>query len=74
MSKSNERIIKASGKVTSDDNLVSFLYELMRDHLPSGVVEGIAQRVLEEEDDRNFCNGWLAKHAIDIAERLKDGR
>lgn len=60
-----------SGSVTIDSRLVSFLYELMRDHLPAGVVEEI---VMASETDSvvTYSNGWLAKYAEDLAKRLKD--
>jgi hypothetical protein len=41
----------------------------MRDHIPSGDIEGILKDILNEEYE--FSNGWLANHAKDIAERLK---
>lgn len=60
-----------SGSINIDSRLVSFLYELMRDHLPAGVVEEI---VLASEDESavTYTNGWLAKYAEDLALRLKD--
>jgi len=59
-----------SGNITSEDPLVNFLYILMRDYLPTGVVE----RIVEEHtysDIASFSNGWLAEYAKDIALRLK---
>jgi hypothetical protein len=66
--KKQQGIFERSGKFTSRNPLVSFLYELMRDHVPPGVVEGIL-------DDRGaiettFTNGWLARYAQDVARRL----
>jgi hypothetical protein len=58
-----------SGQVRSDDPLVSFLYQLMRDHLASGVVEGLMGDA--EKQPILFTNGWLANYAKDIAERLR---
>ncbi len=68
-------IRSASGTVTSKDPVVEFLYELMRDHVPPGVVESLVQ-ASEEHRERNdntvvFSNGWLASYAINLAERLK---
>lgn len=60
-----------SGSVNIDSRLVSFLYELMRDHLPTGVVEEIVL-ASENESSVNYTNGWLAKYAEDLALRLKD--
>jgi hypothetical protein len=60
---------KRSGEVESDDLLVRFLYELMRDHVPPGIVEGLMGHV--DRTPTLFTNGWLAEYAKDIAERLK---
>lgn len=60
-----------SGEVKINSKLVSFLYELMRDHLPAGTVEAIVQ-ASEDESDILYTNGWLAKYAEDLANRLKD--
>ncbi len=62
-----------SGEVTSPDKLVSFLYTLMRDHLPAGVVE----KILVEDVERcagktiEYSNGYLASYAQDVANRLR---
>lgn len=61
-------------EVSSDDRLVGFLYVLMRDHVPSGVVEGILVEHVEAAADRPtrvFSNGWLAEHAKNVASRLR---
>lgn len=59
-----------SGAVRINSKLVSFLYELIRDHLPAGEVE----RLVRESQEPNvlYTNGWLAKYAEDLANRLKD--
>lgn len=49
---------------------MSFLYQLMRDELPPGKVEGIVRDC--QEPDVLYTNGWLAKYAQDLAERLSD--
>ena len=57
-----------SGTVTYIDPLTSFFYELMRDHLPTGVVEKLVWSVLQEPDDGCvFTNGWLAKYANNLS-------
>ena len=61
---------KRSGEIRIESRLVSFLYELMRDHVPLGIVESIVQ-ASEKEPDVLYTNGWLAKYAEDIANRLK---
>lgn len=67
-------IRKASGDVYSekDHRLVSFLYELMRDKLPPGEVEHIMLNTVVGSPDTEvrFTNGWLAKYAMNIADRL----
>jgi hypothetical protein len=51
-------------------NLASFLYQLMRDHVPPGVV----QRVLEESRavPVDCSNGYLAKYAEEVAQQLSE--
>ena len=66
---------QASGIIKSEDPIVEFLYELMRDHLPVGVVESLVQAT-EEHRERGdmeciFTNGWLASYAVNLSERLK---
>jgi hypothetical protein len=58
-----------SGEEVSDDPLVSFLYDLMRDHVAPGIVERI---VINSPAKRTkFSNGYLAKYAKDLAYRLQ---
>jgi len=64
-----ETMREASGKVSSTDPLVSFLYLLMRDELPTGTVVGLLKTCSDEKTV--FTNGWLAKMAIYVAERLR---
>jgi hypothetical protein len=56
-----------SGSVASEDPLVSFLYVLMRDVAPPGVIE----ELVGSRELTIFTNGWLANYAKDIAERLR---
>lgn len=63
----NDALHKRSGEVMDDDPLVRFLYLLMRDHLPTGVVEGL---VHSEDKVIHFTNGFLARYAQDMAARL----
>ncbi len=65
----NTKMRKRSGNIESSDPLVSFLYELMRDHLPPGKVESIVRDSLHPET--KFTNGWLASYAEDVATRLR---
>jgi hypothetical protein len=60
-----------NGKVTSDSRLASFLYSLMRDHLPLGVVEGLVHEAEQFSFATTvFSNEHLARYAIELAKRL----
>ena len=72
ISKINADLKLASGNVHSESKLVSFLYELMRDKLNPGAVQSILASVLAEEEDRHYCNGFLAQYAIYIANKLTE--
>ena len=62
-----------SGSVDSTDPLVSFLYILLRDHLPAGSVEAIMQQHVEAESQQTqFTNGYIASYAKDLATRLQE--
>lgn len=67
----NDKLRKRSGEVNSYDKLTDFLYILMRDHLPLGTVEKIYQEHITHEKQCQFCNGYLASYAKDLAKRLK---
>lgn len=60
---------KRSGQVRSDNPFVSFLYILMRDHVPTGVV---AKVVADDEGGPpyDFTNGWLAQYAAHVVAEL----
>ena len=57
-----------SGHFDSDSKLVLFLYLLMRDHLPAGVVAELYRNI--GDGTFAFTNGWLAKYAEYIASSL----
>jgi hypothetical protein len=59
-----------SGTVTSTDAVVSLLYELMRDHVPTSTIEHIMS-TCKPGVTCTYTNGWLALYAIDLASRLK---
>jgi hypothetical protein len=65
----NEALRERSGSINSNDPLVSFLYILMRDHIATGTVEKIMQEHVNSKESQ-FCNGFLAKYAMDIANRI----
>jgi hypothetical protein len=47
-----------SGEVNVNDRLTSFLYELIRDHLPASVVEKLVRD--SQDPDVAYTNGWMA--------------
>lgn len=65
----NKQLKEESGNVVYDDRLVSFLYSLLRDHLPAGVVEELVRgsQCIPVE----YTNGYLANYAKNLADRLK---
>ena len=60
-----------SGEVTSSDPMVSLFYELMRDAVPPGELERIVVNVCIENTPVVFTNGYLARYAQDLADRLR---
>lgn len=68
----NDDMRTKSGEASTTDPLVAFLYLLMRDHVTSGVVEEIMEDVKQDGERYMLTNGWLAKHAEFVAERLKE--
>jgi hypothetical protein len=64
-----QAVFERSGQVASDDPLVGFLYLLMRDSVPVGMVAKLAR---ELKPPMTFTNGWLAEYAKDVAGRLRD--
>ena len=71
----NARMRKRSGYKQTHDPLVEFLYILMRDEVPCGIVESKASEAINSQksspDGVMFTNGWLAEYAKDLAERLR---
>src|SRR5467141_1109397 len=66
--------IKSGDKATTSAT-VEFLYTLMRDYLPVGVIEKIIADQEWNTYDRDseataFTNGWLAEYAFNVTERL----
>lgn len=70
--KANEELRTASGTFTSDDPLVGFLYDLMRDNVTPGQVQSLITRI-KGQPTKNavFSNGWLAQYAEYLAEQLR---
>lgn len=67
-----ESIRKNSGEFRSKDPVVVLLYTLMRDHLPTSDVEKLIQDSQLNGEECLFTNGWLAKYAENLAQRLKE--
>lgn len=65
----DETIRERSGLVNDSDKLVTFIYLLGRDHLPVGEIEEIMKGI--SKDEFVFSNGWLAKYAQDVKNRLR---
>lgn len=59
-----------SGQEFTDDPLVSFLYDLLRDYEPAGVVERLVQNAAVPT---TMTNGHIARYAKDVAARLRPG-
>ncbi len=70
MSSKNETdaLRERSGTVKINSKLVSFLYELMRDHLTPGKAEELVRS--SSDPDVTYTNGWLALYAQDLSNRL----
>lgn len=69
-SQENEELRQRSRYVDHPSKLVSFLYDLVRDHVPPGKLE---QLVRDAQDvPVEYTNGFLANFAIDVAHRLDD--
>ena len=58
-----------SGKVCSNDPVVSLLYDLLRDHIQPGDMENLVHNTSSQMT--YYSNGWLAQYAINIRDRLK---
>jgi hypothetical protein len=67
-----EKLREESGREESTDPLISFLYELMRDHVPCGVVEGLMTNC--DNSRCIFTNGYLARYAKNVAKRLRGNK
>lgn len=59
----------ASKAGESKDPFVAFIYTLLRDHVPAGVIAAIVKDLGTK--DCVYSNGWLVAYASDIVERLR---
>lgn len=73
MDNDSREMRERSGSVDSADFLVRFLYILLRDYITAGEAESIMEGHIEGATDKLACfsNGWLARHAADLARRLR---
>ena len=54
---------------TTNSKLVTFMYLLMRDHLPAGTIEQIIVDI-DKQESFILSNGYLGQYAEDIEKRL----
>ena len=66
----NNEVREASGQVTLRDAFASFLYVVMRDGCPTGVVEEALSQTTKKPV--LYSNGWLARYCENVSERLRD--
>jgi len=63
-------ISNESGNVVIKSRLVSFIYVLLRDYITPGKIEDIISNNTSNKRVK-YSNGWLAKYAENISNRLK---
>ena len=63
----------ASGAVDDDRPLVALLFVLMRDHVTPGCMEEVFENHVAVADGKTqeYSNGWLARHAQNLADRIE---
>lgn len=64
-----QALFDESGCFMTNEKLVSFLYELMRDHVPPGTIQRIVEN--SQGSPTELTNGWLARYAAFLADRLR---
>lgn len=60
--------------VSTDDDLVAFLYLLLRDHVSPGALEGITVDIESWPGGHKLTNRFLAEYAENIASRLRQDK
>jgi len=63
------RLEHESGQIILNDKLVSFLYDLMRDHLPAADVQKLVENTTSKSTA--YTNGYLAQYADFLATELR---
>ena len=69
-SKEMDELAERSDNVEGHSFLAEFLYDLMRDHVPVGVIEKIMVANNDSTGKKLYSNGFLARYAKDVANRL----
>jgi hypothetical protein len=64
-----QNLRERSGNVRDGRPLVRFLYVLLRGHVHPGDIEDTLLKI-DYSEDALLANGWLARYAQDIADRL----
>ena len=64
------QIKERSGNVADSQKIVALLYILMRDDICCGRIEELTKELESCEPPIHFSNGWLAKYAQDVFNRL----
>ena len=67
-----DKLREKSGCIKSDNPLVCFLYLLMRDELPAGVVTAKVIESLSIKEENVYTNGYLANYAKYLAKELRN--
>lgn len=71
----NRDMHQRSGAVVDRDPLVALLYDLLRDHIQPGDLEGLVRSASTHAGKPMiYSNGWLAAYARDIVQRLDKAR
>jgi len=70
LGRENTSLRARSGNIDVNDPLVSFLYDLLRDHLAPGLVERLVQEAVTYPNVM-YTNGYIAKYCQDLAARLR---
>lgn len=72
----NDELHRRSGEVSTDDPLTSLFYSLLRDHVQPGVLENLVREIeFAKHEDMiiaKLSNGWLARYADDLAQRIRN--
>lgn len=68
-----EKTCEASGRFTSSDPIVAFLYDLMKLHLPTGDVAKLVYDAarISGANSCEYTNGWLAQYAAHLSATLR---